>query len=93
MKVSLPAFHCYEADNVNAFVAFCAVPLCYALQVAKAPAPEPEPEKELTAEQKRELKQMFHMYDKNKDGLISLEELQQAMKKTVGCTLSRWLGG
>jgi len=50
--------------------------------VAKEPEPEPEPEPELTAEQMKELRQMFNLYDKSKDGFISKSELLQAMQKT-----------
>ena len=50
--------------------------------VAPEPEPEPEPKPELSAEAKAAIKGIFKLYDKDKNGTLSLSELKKALTKT-----------
>jgi len=50
--------------------------------VAPEPEPEPEPKPELSAEAQKAIKDIFKLYDKDKSGKLSLNELKKALAKT-----------
>lgn len=44
--------------------------------------PEPEPKPELSAEAKKAINKIFKLYDKDKSGSLSVQELKKALEKT-----------
>lgn len=50
--------------------------------VAPEPEPEPEPEPGLSADQIKEITEIFKIYDKDKSGEINTKELYEALKST-----------
>ena len=50
--------------------------------VAPEPEPEPEPKAELSAEAKQMINSIFKLYDKDKSGALSVQELKKALEKT-----------
>jgi len=50
--------------------------------VAVAPEPEPEPKSELSKAAKKQINDIFKLYDKDKNGNLSYQELKKALEKT-----------
>jgi len=50
--------------------------------VEKEPEPEPEPKATLSAEAVKQIKSIFNMYDKDRDGSLTKKELKEALSKT-----------
>jgi hypothetical protein len=50
--------------------------------VAPEPEPEPEPKAELSKQAKDAINSIFKLYDKDKSGSLSLNELKKALEKT-----------
>ena len=50
--------------------------------VAPEPEPEPEPKAELSKAAKDAINSIFKLYDKDKSGALSLNELKKALEKT-----------
>ena len=44
--------------------------------------PEPEPKPELSAEAKKAINKIFKLYDKDKSGALTMNELKKALEKT-----------
>ena len=50
--------------------------------VAPEPEPEPEPKAELSKEARDQIASIFKMYDKDKSGSLSINELRKALERT-----------
>lgn len=50
--------------------------------VAPAPEPEPEPKAELSKEARDQINSIFKLYDKDKSGALTMNELKKALEKT-----------
>ena len=50
--------------------------------VAPEPEPEPEPKPELSSEAKQAIKSIFKLYDKDKSGTLTMQELKKALANT-----------
>lgn len=50
--------------------------------VAPEPEPEPEPKAELSKEAKGQILSIFKLYDKDKSGTLTMNELRKALEKT-----------